>query len=386
MLPCNTHVHSPYSFSVFSSVDEMVSTARAAGIAVLGINDGTTVDGFKEFDLSCRSQGIYPLFNIEFAVECDGDHRRSGSHHVPFSPKHCWLHGKALRFPAMLSSDSRNLLASIWKASQDRIWKLIETVNFFLDRQGLPLSLDYASIRADYTKSSVHDLHIARALEALLSEHFNNREKAVKHLNELMGFTEHDSLPSAPGKLTNALCRELGSGSAFERINRRTGPSIQLLQAKQVILQAGGIPSFQCSFNNDDEWMKESEGPELLARQLSAKGIHAVEFIPGETSCRLLETFMRYFHEHHFLVTMGSDHSECSDASLLPVTRDGKIPGDDLLSMCYESVCIYAAHQEMHYRERRGFVDESGKRLIPPEQVEPFIALGEQAIKTATGR
>jgi hypothetical protein len=384
MLQCDTHVHTPYSYSAFESIDELVRAAKNSGFAVLGINDGTTVEGFREFEACCRINRIYPLFNIEFPVWCDGDHPHSTNHHLSFSGKQCWLHGKALRYPASLNGDSRNLLASIWKTSQDRIWKMIDVINFAFDKKGLPLSLDYATIRSRYSKNSVHNRHLAEALYDLITGYATAPDGAAGLFRELFEDATFNADGTDRHDVLTAICKQLSVGSIFSAINRQSEQPIHFLEAKQVILQTGGIPCFQCSFNDDDEWMKESEGPELLERLLAAKGIHAVEFIPGQTSLHLLRTFMQYLYEHDFCVTMGSGHSALNAASLTPVTSDGKVPDTGMLAMSYRGTCILAAHQEMHAQKRRGFVDESGKRLIPPEKMEPFIAIGDHAIRTAT--
>lgn len=383
MLICNTHVHTPHSFSPFSSVDELISAAAAESIAVLGINDDVMVDGFKEFESGCREKHIYPIFNITLPMQCTFEHHGTTDHRTAANSHACLLIGKALQYPASLGGDSRNLLASLWKASQDRMWKLIDALNDALQTAGCTESLDYGTIRSNSAKSSVYPYHIALALYPLLLRQYPADDPG-KLLSTLFSGAPCEGDPADRESFVGGIHRMMLASSLFNALPP-TEPVVHLPQAKQVILQAGGIPCFRCSFNEDDEWMKESEGPELLVQQLSAKGIHAVEFFPGETSLRLLETFMRYLYNHNFCVTLGSGWLTGAKQPFLPVTADGKMPDENLLAMNYEGTCILAAHQELHNQNRRGFVDEAGKRLVSPEKLQQFITIGDEIIRSATG-
>ena len=62
----NAHLHTPYSFSAFSSIGQAIKMAVEEQVKVLGINDFNTAEGYDEFYDACTKAGIYPLFNIEF--------------------------------------------------------------------------------------------------------------------------------------------------------------------------------------------------------------------------------------------------------------------------------------------------------------------------------
>ena len=93
-------------------------------------------DGFKEFEAACREKHIYPIFNITLPMQCTFEHHDTTGHRTAADSHACLLTGKALRYPAALGGDSRNLLASLWKASQDRMWKLIDAINDTLRTTG----------------------------------------------------------------------------------------------------------------------------------------------------------------------------------------------------------------------------------------------------------
>jgi len=62
----NGHLHSPFSFCPFESIEQMFTMAREEGVRAIGINDFFTVDGYNKFEHFARENMIFPLFNIEF--------------------------------------------------------------------------------------------------------------------------------------------------------------------------------------------------------------------------------------------------------------------------------------------------------------------------------
>ena len=73
----NNHVHTPWSFSSFASIDELILQAKTENISVLGINDFNTLAGYSEFAEKCISNSIFPLFNIEM-IGLDREDRKNG--------------------------------------------------------------------------------------------------------------------------------------------------------------------------------------------------------------------------------------------------------------------------------------------------------------------
>ncbi|MDR3188056.1 MAG: hypothetical protein LBT94_02580, partial [Prevotellaceae bacterium] len=65
-LNVNAHLHTPYSFSAFDTLAEALDRAKKEDVAVVGINDFYSTDGYQEWCLECYLRKLYPLFNIEF--------------------------------------------------------------------------------------------------------------------------------------------------------------------------------------------------------------------------------------------------------------------------------------------------------------------------------
>ena len=59
-LKVNNHIHTPYSFSAFSSMEEAVKMAEAEGIKILGINDFYVTEGYGEFIEQSVKHRLFP--------------------------------------------------------------------------------------------------------------------------------------------------------------------------------------------------------------------------------------------------------------------------------------------------------------------------------------
>ena len=59
-LKVNNHIHTPYSFSAFSSIEEAVRMADEEDVKILGINDFYVTDGHGEFIDQCLEFHIFP--------------------------------------------------------------------------------------------------------------------------------------------------------------------------------------------------------------------------------------------------------------------------------------------------------------------------------------
>ena len=58
MVDVNAHLHTPFSFSAFSSIGDALERAAAEGVGVVGINDFYSTDGYGDWKEGCRSRGL----------------------------------------------------------------------------------------------------------------------------------------------------------------------------------------------------------------------------------------------------------------------------------------------------------------------------------------
>ena len=59
----NCHVHTPYSFSAFENIRQILEQAKTEQVKLIGINDFYSAEGFQEFYTLCLETGIFPMFS-----------------------------------------------------------------------------------------------------------------------------------------------------------------------------------------------------------------------------------------------------------------------------------------------------------------------------------
>lgn len=378
----NTHVHTPYSFSTFESIEQTVTEASRQSVKALGINDCNTVAGFKEFAASCTSHKIYPIFNIELIALSTQDQNREHRWNDLVKPGIIHISGKALNNPVIFSNDTRNLIASIWKTTQDRIWRIIEALNAYTASRDLPLTLDYNIIRSAYAKSSLLERHLSYALYKRIEERWPSPHERIDAYRQLFDNNEFTADLDDTFIMQHEIHKQLFLAGKPAYVTDTDAVFISLAQAKQIILQAGGIPCYHIQIDERFPFTEYERNPEELAKALSNKGLHAVEFTPYNTSPQTLERYVQHFHQQDFCITFGTEHNTPFVRKLVPSTNNSKPLTEALRNIGYEGACMLAAHQQLHLQNRRGFVDESGKQLVTKNNRAEFVSIGDAVIRT----
>jgi hypothetical protein len=379
----NTHIHTPYSFSAFDSIEDIVAAAKNEGIAVLGINDSNTIEGHGHFAEECSKNGIYPLFNIEFATVVESD--KAGDFHWndPSYAGIMHLCGKALDFPVSFNSDSRNLIGAIWKISQDRIWKIITKLNAYFKSVNIDYQLDYNALRSHYAKHAITDWHITRAVYTDFITRWGGTDQFIQNFKtalKLDSFTFDSNDAVQIQRVIRSKLLDAGSPGFVEEYYDKT---LRFYEARMLILSAGGIPCYTLFLDSSQSITDKERNFDILINELLSMDIRAVEFIPEKVSIDLLKKYAHRFYEKGFIVTFGTEHNNLEQQSLVPRTWNGKPLDDELVRIGYDGACIYAAHQEMHHQKCPGFIDDMGKRIVHPARIRDFIRIGDDVIKRA---
>jgi len=377
----NTHVHTPYSFSAFDSVGEIVAAAKHEGIGVLGINDSNTIEGHGHFAEECSKNAIYPLFNIEFATIIESDKTAELYWNDPSHAGVMHLCGKALDFPVAFNSDSRNLIGAVWKITQDRIWKIITKLNEYFKSINIDYVLDYNALRSHYAKHAITEWHITRAMYTDFMSRWGSTDQLAQNLKVILktdSFTLNCNDTVQMQRLIRSKLLGVGSPGFVEEYYKN---NVRFYEAKMLILSAGGIPCYTLLLDSSQPLTDKERNIDLLINDLLLMDIRAVEFIPENVTIELLKKYVRRFYEKGFIVTFGTEHNQLERQSLVPITCDGKELDDELVRIGYDGACIYAAHQEMHHQKCPGFIDDMGKRLIHPARIRDFLRIGDDVIK-----
>ena len=147
MIDVNAHLHTPYSFSAFKSIDEALDKAVEEGVMVVGINDFYSMDGYGEWNDGCRRRGLYPLFGIEFISLNEEDQAAGLRVNDPNNPGRTYISGKGLAYPVILSGEPARQLSAVREESNAQVERMCAKLNEWLKAEGYGIELDFNEIR-----------------------------------------------------------------------------------------------------------------------------------------------------------------------------------------------------------------------------------------------
>jgi hypothetical protein len=382
----NTHIHTPFSFSSFDSIEQAILQAKKENVAALGINDFNTIDGHNEFALRCGEYGIYPLFNIEFITLHEEDKLKGLRWNDPANPGIMYFIGKALNYPVSFNKDSKNLLASLWKGTQDRIWKMIHNLNDILSSHKLDVQISYTEIRNHFATQAVRERHLAKALFVAFQNKWLESSVRLEKYRSLFNDPTFNADVADSVSMQNEIRNHLLKAGKPAYAEEKFDAFLRLHEAKTIVLKAGGIPCYPFLLDSSCEMTENEKNISSLYQKLLDAEIYAVEFISNRVDFDRLKMYARFFKEKGFCVTFGTEHNTPGKISLIPGCAGGVQFDAELSKMAFEGACIHAAHQELHKQKLSGFIDEYGKRLVPQNRIRDFMRTGEDAIKKSTGK
>ena len=169
-LKVNNHIHTPYSFSAFSSIEEAVRMADSENVKILGINDFYVTEGYKEFIEKCRLYHIFPLLNFELIGISREDQESGIRVNDPGNPGRTYISGKGLAYPSILPLEQQQKLDRVLKESNSQVAKMIDLLNKWLEFQRVYISLSVKEIMEEHAMDSLRERHVAKALRIKLDE------------------------------------------------------------------------------------------------------------------------------------------------------------------------------------------------------------------------
>ena len=362
MYKINNHIHTPYSFSTFSSLEQAFEMAVNEGISALGINDFFVTDGYGEFNELARKYKVYPLFNIEYIGLLKYEMSKGIRVNDPNNPGRTYFCGKALSYPEILPDEKKQLINEVIFSSQFQVYKMLDKLAVLLKDIDAPFSLSFDEIKEKYARDLVRERHIAQALRVAINESFTNKGDKTRFLEKLYSGNPPSADISSNSAFENELRNRLlkSGGTAFVPENEAS--FLPVKQLVDIIIEAGGIPCYPVLLDDKNGNYTEFErDPKKLLKRLRKLNVGAVELIPGRNKIENLRPFVQYFHDHGFLVGFGTEHNT-PEMIPLEVKAAGETPLDDyLLGINEESSFIYIAHQERLRRGQEGFLDSEGR-------------------------
>jgi hypothetical protein len=388
-LVTNLHIHTPYSFSAFSSIEQAVNLARKESVAALGISDFDTLDGYPEFAEACHRLGVYPCFGMETMALCTHDQEKGTRWNDPGNPGRIYFCGKGLSYPANLPSRVRALFRRKHEAMQAQMREMVQRINQHLAAVGLSeyrgqsLQLDYDLIRATLTKGTVRERHLAKALQRRIMEVEPSPEERRKLLRQLYENRDTQVDVSNEVALQEELRTNLLKAGKPAFVPEDTSGYLSLEAARDLVIELGGIPCYPILADGTKGEPTEKEAdPERLADELLALNVFCVEFIPTRNEPAILRQYVNVFHSRGIPVLCGTEHNTPALEPMKPTCKGGVEFEAELKEIFWAGACVIAGHQKCYRLGEQGYigtVDHASRA----NQVERLRTIGEEEILVA---
>jgi len=374
----NGHIHTPHSFSAFSSIDLAFLMARHEGIHVLGINDFYTTDGYEEFAEKARNFNIFPLFNIEF-IGLQKDLQEAGTRvNDPNNPGRTYFSGKGLRYPVKMSENSREKIKTLQEESNRQTYQMVEKLNEFLAVNQIGLHFDAAALQKKLAKNLFRERHIAQAIRLAIFEEESTADGRKRLFEKIFSGKELKAPLGRAASVENEIRSNLlkAGGTAFVPEDPKAFLSLE--EVIELIVDAGGIPCYPVLLDDANGNFTDYEADkEKLLKELIKNNVYSIELIPGRNDYEILKDFVAFFHQNGFVITFGTEHNT-PQLDPLKVSCRGGVPLDkELMEINYEGAAVIAAHQYLLSNGRVGYLD--GRKAKTAEK-ESFIELGKAVI------
>lgn len=380
MIKVNAHLHTPYSFSAFSSIEEALNMAFNEGISVVGINDFYTTEGYKEWNDGCKSRNLYPLFNIELIGLNIEDQKNGLRVNDPANPGRTYISGKGLKYPFVLHEPLADQLSSVLNESNAQVEAMYHKVNELLGDLKIGFSLDLEWIKSSLTKGMFRERHLAKALRIKVFEFYLNDEKKIKDCFSLLfnGKNLQSDISNYAG-IENEIRANLLKSGGVAFVLETPAAFLPVETVCNIILAGGGIPTYPFLADDVKGGYTDFEGNLVqVAEELTKRGFHSVEFISTRNDVQLLEKYAEYLYEQGFVVTFGSEHNTPAMEPIELFARNGKPLTDKLMQINFDGACVIAAHQYLVAQGLSGYVDKKGK--VDRTKREEFVKLGKELI------
>jgi len=357
----NAHIHTPYSFSSFTGLEQAFEMAVKEDVKVLGINDFFVTDGYDEFVELALRHNIFPMLNIEFIALSKELQKQGVRVNDPNNPGRTYICGKGLNYPPPLKGKRLRMLEKVKAESQRQIVEMLEKLNVWLMETGLNFMLTYDEVRSSFARQLVRERHIAQALRHAVFERYTDDAQRREVLQKIYGGAPSKVDINDAAALENELRNNLLKAGKIAFVPEDEKAFLSIDQVQDIIIEAGGIPCYPILLDDAAGNFTEFEADrERLHESLVDLNFHCIELIPQRNKLEIMEPFVRYFYENGFVITFGTEHNA---PGLIPLTPccSGNTPLTGFLRRVnYEGACVIAAHQYLHIQGECGYIDRNG--------------------------
>jgi len=362
-LKVNNHIHTPYSFSAFKSIEEAVKMAGDEDVKVLGINDFYVTEGYGDFIKKCRLYHLFPLLNIELIGISREDQAAGIRVNDPGNPGRTYISGKGLAYPSILPANQKEKLDEVIKESNIQVAKMIDLLNRWLEFQQAGISLSVEEIMKDHAMRLLRERHVAKALRIKLEETAHDDNSFYKLLEQVYGGKSSEMQREDMAGIEEELRARLLKAGAPAFVPEDEKAFMNLDEIIGIIGDAGGIPTYPMLLDGAGGGITEFENEKgKLLEVLKARGIHSVELIPLRNRKEVLKEYAEYFYENGFTVSFGTEHNTTAMLPLTVSCKHNEPLDESLRQISFDGASYLAAHQYLVVKEgpgyRRGDRDE----------------------------
>ena len=346
IIDVNAHMHTPYSFSAFTCVDQALDMAKEEGVGVVGINDFYTLEGYGEWKKGCAERSLCPILGVEF-ISLNSEDQAAGLRvNDPNNPGRTYISGKGLAYPVILKGKEARLLAEVKDEANAQVERMCSKLNAHLDAVGAGFNLDFKQIVEELTKGSVRERHLAKALRLAIEERFNDGEKAAVYERIFGGAplkASRDNVAAVENEIRSKLLK--AGGAAF--VPEDPKAFLPMETVCEIIKAAGGIPTYPFLADNAKGEFTDFEGDlQKAADTLKRRGFDSVEFITTRNTTKVLEDYSDYLQDEGFTVTFGSEHNTPAMEPIKLRTSDHPEGlSEKLRATNFRGACKVVAHQ-----------------------------------------
>lgn len=360
-LKVNNHIHTPYSFSAFSSIEEAVRMADSENVKILGINDFYVTEGYEEFIVKCRLYHIFPLLNFELIGISREDQESGIRVNDPGNPGRTYISGKGLAFPSILPLEQQQKLDRVLKESNIQVAKMIDLLNRWLEFQRVDISLSVAEIIEDHAMDSLRERHVAKALRIKIDEKSQSDDEFYKLLAQSYGGKSSEKQRDDVAGLEDELRARLLKSGAPAFVPEDDKAFLSLEELISIIRDAGGIPTYPMLLDGAGGTFTEFESDrELLLKSLKDRGFYSIELIPLRNRIEVVREYAEYFYENGFVVSFGTEHNSPARLPLTVSCKNQEPLDEKLMQISFNGAAFMAAHQYLTVKEGPGY--QQGKR------------------------
>ena len=310
IIDVNAHMHTPYSFSAFTGVDQALDMALEEGVGVVGINDFYSMEGYTDWKTGCEKRHLCPIMGIEFIALNSEDQAAGLRVNDPNNPGRTYISGKGLAFPVILKGEEARLLAEVRDESNAQVERMCGKLNAHLDAVKAGFNLDFSLIVKELTKGSVRERHLAKALRMAIEARFKEGADRAAAYEKIFGGkplkAAQDNVAAVENEIRSKLLK--AGGAAF--VPEDPKAFLPMETVCQIIRAAGGIPTYPFLADNAKGEFTDFEGDlQKAADTLKRRGFDSVEFITTRNTTKVLEEYSDYLQDEGFTVTFGSEHN-----------------------------------------------------------------------------